>query len=378
MSRIEEIEARKAEIRELMAADDADLDALTEEARALNAEIEEIRANAKKAEELRNLVAKGEGKTVETAEIEERKDNKAMENKEFRNTPEYITAFANYIKTGRADELRAAAVNYDPITSNNVPVPEFVEDIIRTAWERDGITNLVRKSYLKGIVRVGFEIEGDDAVIHEEGAEAPAEESLTLGIATLTPVSIKKWLTITDETLGLAPESFLRYVYDELTYRIAKKAADQIIYSITHPGSGPSVGVVAGAPSLTTTAEAIAKLADAAQNPVVVMNRGTWAQFKALQYAAGYAIDPFEGLNVVFNNSLPVYSASLADVTAYMIVGDFNAGYLANFPNGDEVTIKYDDLSLAELDLVKVVGRMYVGLGVVAPGCFTVVFNSEP
>ena len=54
----------------------------------------------------------------------------------------------------------------------------------------------------------------------------------------------------------------------------------------------------------------------------------------------------------------------------YAIVGDFAEGAHANFPNGEEITIKYDDLSLAEKDLVKLVGREFVGLEVVAPNAF--------
>ena len=37
--------------------------------------------------------------------------------------------------------------------------------------------------------------------------------------------------------------------------------------------------------------------------------------------------------------------------------------------------IKFDDLSEAESDLVKVVGRMYMGFGVVAPRAFCKVVN---
>ena len=52
-----------------------------------------------------------------------------------------------------------------------------------------------------------------------------------------------------------------------------------------------------------------------------------------------------------------------------MIVGDFGGAH-ANFPNGDEIRIKYDDLSLAEADLVKLVGREYVALGVTQDHAF--------
>lgn len=381
MTRIEEIEARKAEIREMMNAENAEinLDELTEEVRALNAEAEEIRANAAKADELRTLVSQGEGVVIDTTEKEERKTPE-MTNEEMRNSTEYVDAFARYIKSGNADELRTSP--FAPLLSENavggsVPVPAFVEDIIRTAWERDGITSLVRKTYLKGNVKVGFEISGTGAAVHTEGADRPTEEELVIGVATLTPASIKKWLTISDEVIDMTGEAFLRYIYDELTYRIAAKAAESIITMIAaNDGVGdsstPAQTIVKEALALSTVADAIAGLCDAASNPVIVMNKGTWAAIKALQYGAGYGVDPFEGLPVVFNSTLTAY-ADASENDPYMIVGDFGVGVQANFPNGEDVTIKYDDISLAEYDLVKITGRMYVGLGLVCPHAFTIV-----
>ena len=127
---------------------------------------------------------------------------------------------------------------------------------------------------------------------------------------------------------------------------------------------------MAGTPSLGVVAEAIGKLSSDAANPVVVMNKGTWAQFKAAQYAGPFNIDPFEGLDVHFDNSLPAYTSAGTTGSTWMIVGDFGVGAQANFPNGDDITIKYDPMSLAERDLVKLVGREYVGLGIVADHAF--------
>ena len=45
-------------------------------------------------------------------------------------------------------------------------------------------------------------------------------------------------------------------------------------------------------------------------------------------------------------------------------------GYYTLFINGEEISIKVDELSLAEKDLVKFVGREYVGHDVVAPNAF--------
>ena len=106
------------------------------------------------------------------------------------------------------------------------------------------------------------------------------------------------------------------------------------------------------------------------------MNKASYATFKALQYAANYPVDPFEGLDVLFNDTIAAFADATTGVP-YAIVGDLGVGALANFPEGDGVAIKYDDLSLAEYDLVKIVGREYIGMGVVAPKAFVKIIKNE-
>lgn len=367
---IEQLEERKAQIVEELDNPEADLDALEAEARGIKEEIESRKAEAARKAEIRSAVANGEGETVEKFEtVEERKK---MTNEEIRSSAEYVEAFANYIKTGKDEECRALLTE---MVSGTVPVPTIIEGRIRTAWQRNGLMELVRKTYVPGILKVGFELSADPAYIHTEGSTANTEEALTFGVVTMTPASIKKWITISDEALDMGGQEFLFYVYDEITYQIAKKAQSELIAKITALTASATteavgVGVVAGTPSVGVVAAAIGTLSDEAANPVVVMNKGTWAQFKAAQYANSYAVDPFEGLAVHFDNNLPVYSTTGTTGSTWMIVGDFGQGAQANFPNGDEITLKYDDLSLAERDLVKVVGREYVGLGIVADHAF--------
>ena len=98
------------------------------------------------------------------------------------------------------------------------------------------------------------------------------------------------------------------------------------------------------------------------------MNKLTYANFKAAAAAAGFAMDPFEGLPVLFNNTLKAYSAASSN-EVYAIVGDLN-GESVNYPEGDGIAIKYDDLSEAEADLVKIVGRQYAAHAVTACGRF--------
>ena len=367
---IEELMERRTAIAAEIDAPEADLDALEAEARSINEEMENRKAEETKRNEIRNAVAQGDGEITEKFEIEERK---TMTLEEIRSSKEYENAFAEYLKTGKDDECRAALLTAN--VSGQVPVPTYVEDRIRTAWQKLGLMDLVRKTYIKGNLKVGFELSADGAVIHTEGSAAPSDETLTFGVVELKPESIKKWIKISDEAMDLKGTEFLDYIYDEITYRIAKKAQEQLIAKITActasaTASTAGVGVVAGNPSVGLVAQAIGKLSDEAANPVVVMNKGSWAQFKAAQYAASYAVDPFEGLPVYFENTLPAYTASGTTGSTWMIVGDFGQGAQANFPNGDEITIKFDDLSLAEADLVKIVGREYVGLGVVADKAF--------
>ena len=372
---IEEIEARTLEIKtELEGADEARMSEIKTELDALEERKAEIKRIAAEAKETREAVAEEKVVVEETKAVitEER----SMTNAEVVKSAEYRSAFKNYIITGKDTECRALLT--ENVGTGVVPVPEIVYDIVKNAWEKEGLMSLVKKTYIKGNLKVGFEISADGAVIHTEGADAPTQEKLVLGIVELIPASLKKWITISDEVMDMAPDSFIQYVYDEVTYQIAKKAADTLIAKIeacgtvstNTPSTNVGVGVVeADTITLGLIASAIGKLSDQAANPVIVMNKATWSSFKAVQAAGSYAYDPFEGLPVVFNNTIEAYSAATTGVT-YAIVGDFGEGAIANFPNGDEINIKVDDLSLAEADLVKIVGREFVALGVVAPNSF--------
>lgn len=364
----EECEKRISEIKVEMEAEGADLEALSAEVDA----IEERRTALMQAEEQRKALADKVANDATATIIEERKEENKMENIEIRNSAEYINAFANYIKTEKDAECRALLTEN---VSGSVPVPELVYDIVKTAWNRDGIMSRVRKSYLKGNLKVGFEISATPAEIHTEGNGKVDEETLTLGVVTLVPASIKKWISVSDEVMDMRGEEFLRYIYDELTYQIAKKAGSALVdLIVSAPATSTSTQVSVSAIDVSaitigTIAEALGNLSDEASNPVVIINKATWSAFKAVQYAGQFNVDPFEGLPVVFSDALKSF-AEASDGDTFAIVGDLEQGALANFPNGDDIRFKFDDTSLAEYDLVKIIGREFVALGVVAPKAF--------
>ena len=367
---IDQLMERRTAIVAELDAPEADLNALHDEVRNINEEMETRKAVEAEKAEIRAAVAQGDGEVVETIEPEERKIP-TME--EIRNSKAYIDAYAEYIKTENDKECRALLT--ENVDGGTVPVPEFVYDVVKTAWEREGIVSRVRKAYMRGNLKVGFEISGSDAVIHTEGGAAIDPENLVLGTVELIPQSIKKVVQISDEVYDMRGEAFLRYIYEELTYRIAKKAADTLIAKIKACGTVstttcPSVPQITEASlGMGTIANAISNLSDEAANPVIIMNKLTWGAFKNVQYANGYGADPFEGLPVVFNDTITAYSAATTGVP-YVIVGDLDHGALMNFPAGNDIEFKFDNMTLKKQDLIEVLGREYVAMGVVAPKAF--------
>ena len=367
---IEQIEERKGAIVAELDNEGADLDALESEMRSLNAEIEARKAEEAKKAEIRSAIANGNaGEVITEKDMGEKRTMKT--NDEIRASKEYVDAFARYLVSEDATEVRSLLT--ENATGGSVPVPAIVDDIIRTAWENNEILSRVRRTEIRGVLKVAFERTATAANVHTEGADAPAEETLKLGIVTMVPASVKKWIRISDEAIAMGGEALVRYVYEEVTYQIVKKLADLVVADIKNaPTSATSVAAcvatITSAPSVTAIATAFANLSDEATDPVVIMNKLTYASFKQAQAQANFAIDPFEGLPVLFNNSLKAYSAASAN-EVYAIVGDLN-GESVNYPEGDGIAIKYDDLSEAEADLVKIVGRQYAAHAVTACGRF--------
>lgn len=335
----------------------AELDAIEERKAALKIEVEE----RKKAAE---AVAAGAGE-----EIEKREESKTMTNKEIRNSNEYIEAYAKYVKTGKDLECRALLT--EAVEGGVVPVPEFVENTIMTAWENDEIFSRVSKTFVPGNDKVAFEVSATDAVIHTEGADAPDEEELVLGTVDLIPDYLKKWISASDKALAVGPSQLLQYLYDEIEYKIVQLAADTAVAKIlAAPAASTSAAVgvaqVEGAVDPAAILQAIGKLGSNARNRVFIASGATIADVQTMALQANYAFDPFFGLTVIQNDT----------ITEGAIVGDL-AGVRANMPEGGGVKFIFDEYSLAEADLVKIVGKMLAAIEVVGPKMFAVITGEE-
>ena len=371
---VEQLEARQAEIAglETEGVETDELDARANELEAIKAELEARKLKAAEEAEARKAVENGAGTTKE-----EIREEKKMDLLELRGTPEYINAFAKYLKGEIRNEkddaeVRSLLTTNATAATGYVPVPTLVDDIVRHAWENEEILAHVKKTGFTGNVKVAFELSADGAYIHPEGSSAPTEEALTLGIVEIKPENIKKWITISDEMMETTGEGFVRYVYEELAYQVMKKLSYEVIGDVKNCAYTTNQSTAVGIPKLKkdpgigTIVEAVAQLSDEAQNICIVLNPASNPAFFEAYAAGNFAVDPFQGFPVIFSRALEAINTA-SENGVYGIVGDLSA-IQVNFPAGEGLKLINDPYSLAEKDLLKIVGRVYAGHAVTAPG----------
>lgn len=380
---LKEIEARLGELRSISKEEIEKKSA--EEIEKINAEMADLMEQRKKiieAAETRKAQLEQAAKFgIETKGAEKAPaEEKVRTLDEVRKSHEYNVAYAEYLKTGNADQCRALLTELaDP--AGEVPVATYLEDGIQTAWKQTNIAARARHISVKGIIEIPFEFSATPAVVHAEGANAPTEEVLTIGTVTIKPETLKKWITISDTVTALKGEAFLDYIVAEIAQRISEledKEAVRVIKAAIGDTTKTQPGVKAVAETaitFETIFKALAVLADGAKNPVAVMNKQTY--FSDFMTLKDSALRPI--YNVVVENGRPTYYINGVPVlfndnlTAHteIIVGDFD-GLLENVPDGGINFIR-DPYSLAEKNLIKIVGRKMVGFGVVKEDYFAVI-----
>lgn len=385
---VDELTERRAAIAIECDADGADLDALLQEAEGIKAELEARKATEAKKAELRSVVASGAGDPMKTF----KEEKKIMDIKELRSSEKYLNAFVKYLKTGKDTECRTLLSEIAPesaftdATDTFVPVPTILDSMISESWERARIMSRIRHTYMRGVARFPFEVSSTGASVHQEGTEAPAAETLVLGTVNITPVTLKKWIKITDEVLALTGKAFLDYIWDEIEEKIYELADKSCVDTVLNADATANIDHV-GVPEVTVTAigatsiyAGLAQLADGATDPVAIMNKDTY--YTDIMSAVDNNNRPI--YNIVAENGRPAYFANGVEVIFNsnvpddtIIVGDLR-GMVANFPKGsDNVEIINDPYSLAEEDKVKIVGKLYAGIGLIKDKYFAKIVVSD-
>jgi HK97 family phage major capsid protein len=283
-------------------------------------------------------------------------EERKMDKKEER--AQLMDALAEYIKGTATEEQRALLTT--GVSGGTVKVSNIVDDFIWTDWDKSPILSRIRKVYVKGNYSVGYEASATGAVKHTEGdMENPAEEVLTLGYINFVEQYYKKWITVSDTVLALKGEAFMRYLMDEFGHQLAIALENAAVAEI----AASTLSAKVTNPINNTAAMAgFAALSDEAVNPVVIISKTTYAAIMNERATTGGKIeDPFNGMEVMFNRNV-----------AGMLVGDLD-GVVANFPDGEDFKFVIDDKSLAEHDMVKIVGKILGDIHLVRPNGFAVV-----
>lgn len=407
IAEIEKVQTRKAELEASMsekrsAFDEADVetrDSLLTEVEEMKKEYDSLDGKIAELEETRDKFKEQE----ERMSLMENVKNVEVKKTDYRSTPEYADVWKRYVLTDDDREIRAftTAVSADTGVSNGgVLVPTIMQQYVETAWESNEILNRVSISNIAGYFAVPLEVEADPAQWHTENGDPVTEEDVVLADIMLKPKMIKKFISWTDELEAMTSDEFMRYIRDEVVYRVLRLLASAII-SGTLDASGNGVlgiindtynastnvkgaQVVKGALTFNSVNKAIATLSTF-DNLAVAMHQATFFDSimgmtdlqgrPIFQIATDNAGKPryfVNGIPVIFDNDLPAYStAALTDDTAYAVVGNFR-GYKLNLPEGRNVITLLDPYTLATADKKRLVARIFAAGAITRIGHFAV------
>ena len=208
---VEELEARKAAIGAEIDNDGADLDALTEEVRAINEELEKRKAEATKRAEIRQAVAAGEGEVVKTFTPEVREEKKMF----GVDTKEYRDAWTkSIVKREMSEEERSA------LSSAGAVIPTMT---VNAVWDKlvkpAELLGKVDVSQFASYVRFPKATTVNAASSQAVGGEI-SESSDTVGYVDLIPNEYVKLLTVGADIDHMAIDAIHDWIVDNLTKSI--------------------------------------------------------------------------------------------------------------------------------------------------------------
>lgn len=273
MTRLDEIEARKLEIRsEVESTEDVEkIDELNQEVDALDEEVKEIKEQEKNqsiAEELEENETKAKKVVMEERKMEEKRFD--LSSKEYRSawakkvmglsqdkfTADELKALGDAVTT-TATEFVASDVSTQGINNGGLFIPTSVrEDLMELISKESPIFRDVRKLAVKGNVDLPYLFESDDANWYAELSETK-NEGMEFKNLQLTGWELAKDIVITWKLEEMAVDSFIDFIVDELYNKMGKALINAVIYG---DGNNKPTGVTNGLTPVTRGANAIDRI----------------------------------------------------------------------------------------------------------------------
>lgn len=239
MNRLQQIEARLAEIRALLQQPDADLDALDTEVTALTNERSQIQAEAKRRDD---LIAKVVAIPAHVARTFPSTEVQVIDRKPGRDSPEYRAAWLKTMAKGPNGEMRLGDLNdveriaYTFTTTeaaNFIPtgIQLGIVDMIKEKYALLGDLNTTSFAGAVEFQQVTAISAGDAAETNENTANASNLEIADAKV-TMTGVEIRDSAKLSNKTRLQSIEQFEAWIIDTLSDRLGHLMNDHVFSAI--------------------------------------------------------------------------------------------------------------------------------------------------
>lgn len=324
LKRLQEIEARKAEIRSaLQSNDEVDLQAMKSELESLTAE--------KRSIEERQEIAN----SIQSGKIESRKVVSDSENKLDENSAEYRSAFFKRLQGKELSEMEKRALTYTTTTAGAVVPTQTLNKIIEKLEQKSVLFGLVQHYNIEGNLTIGVEGTNAECEWTAEGA------TNTDSTAKVIPVSLGayqlcKFVSISAQIAKMSIDALETFIVNALTRKLYR-AIDKGILDGT--GTNQPIGITKNMEFKKVEAldyDAIVDIdadlnSEYTRNAVYIMNKKTRNIVKKIKNEMGDPIfvkDTANGLGDMLDGHRVVVYDAMADNK--IVFGDLDQ-YIFNF-----------------------------------------------
>lgn len=253
-----EIEKRKKELREMLNAPDADLDAIEKESGELSKELETIERKERALESLRDNPEGNGGDPVPPAP-QERK----FERKTVLGTKEYRSAFAKTLMGLPLDETEqralgvaltttdtefvAASESVDGINNGGLFIPKDLNlALMQEISLVSPIFNDIDKLSVPGVLSFPYLKEAPQAEIHKEGKEAVSNNDAQAEWADLklNTLEISVTIRVSWKLEKMSVDGFMSYLQSQIIEQVRDEKVTNVIYG---EEDGELVGIMTAA-----------------------------------------------------------------------------------------------------------------------------------
>lgn len=295
----DELIERKAQIATEAMAPEADLDALTEEVRAINTELEARKTAEAQRNEIRNAVANGAGETIETFDIPEERNEKTMFGID---TKEYRDAFmANLV--GRANEEQRAILADNSAYGDGLSLPVGLD---RDIWDQVNSAHPILADV--DILRAGMAIKVTKmtpaAVTKKMDSANSTEQTFTSAEVTLVGADYHTYVTLSYAEAKMSQGAMERFLVKEVANALGESLAKDVFARIlSDAGNTQKITPATGSTMFDNVKLALA-LATQANRPVIYAPSSSYYEIiGAIAQGSPYNVAHALGCEVKLDNA---------------------------------------------------------------------------